>query len=275
VSRALLTAVVVAGCQHGCEPIAMFSESSPVQLAPRVAAPWPAVPRGFVRIESLGVDVAVPRDDADVYEEIDWARISWDGERGECRLQVAPDTRGRPDRIAGTLPLACSVIGDGCGSCGEIRPIRGGPAEEPYPVEPPVVAITSAWSDRQQDRSGLFAWRDGTVQFYGAACAGYRGRRGSLPAVRVAALVDALERGGLLDHQIATNGRAKSDPLCEHSVTAFTLRSGARTNAMQWTCAADALVSEAMSRVRAVVGPDPCEWRQETRDADDSSSRQP
>jgi hypothetical protein len=260
--------VLVAGCKDAYGQVPDLPKAPTARLAPAKHTKWPAVPRGFIRIDSLGIDVQSPHDDALEYVDIDSAEITWEGPRGHCELQLAVDVSERPERsIVGTQPIACYVHGEGCGSqCGEIRSIRGGPAEESYPSEPPVIEIKSAWSDRAKDRAGLLVWREGTVQFYGEQCRGYRGRRGSLPAPRVAALVDALDRGGLLTHQVAHQREGdRRDPMCEHAVTWFTIRSATRRNSIMSNCEVDEVTRSALSLVDRVVGPNPCLPKSEGR----------
>jgi hypothetical protein len=261
VKRALLSLLVFIGaCKNAHGQVPAIPDAQAAKLVPIAHKKWPPAPVGFIRIEWLGIDVQSPHEGAWEYAtDIDSASISWAGEHGSCEQRLAVDTRESPDRrIVGTLPLTCHVDGEGCGSrCGEIRPIRGGPAEEPYSTESPAIEIQSAWSDRARDRSGLLVWRDGTVQFYGPECSGYRGRRGQLSVERVRALIDALERGGLLTHQVARR-KERRDPMCEHAVTLLTIRAATRNNSIVSTCEPDELTRSALSLVDQVVGRNPC-----------------
>jgi hypothetical protein len=221
-----------------------------------LASGAPPVPRGFVRLESFGIDAPVP---AEYPLEIgELANIDWDGPRGRCKMQISIAHGDEGDRrLVGTLPIRCNVFGEDCGKpCDGLRAVRGGPASEPYPTEPPRVEIDSAFGDRSSDQSGVLLFSDGTVQFHGATCRGYRGRRGKVPAARVAALVDALTKTGVFDHHPPRERPTRGE--CEHAITHVYLRSATLRNTLSFNCDPDEKTRAVLSLIKQVSGPNPC-----------------
>jgi hypothetical protein len=220
-----------------------------------VSAAHAKPPAGFQRLESLGIDVRVP-DDADVLQFFDWADIHWNRPSGECRVQIRI-AHDADRRLVGTLPVNCNVFGTSCGTaCDDLRPVPHSQASAHYPTDLPRVEIDSAWGDRGSDQAGVLLFSDGTVQFHGARCTGYRGRRTAVPAARVSELLDELERRGVFAYHPPPKPRTHGP--CEHSITHVYLRSASAENTLSFDCNPDPTIAEAVALIERVAGKNPC-----------------
>jgi hypothetical protein len=266
VMRREIVVCVLLGCGHGRREMPPLPEGPPARLEPTsielrtasggAARPTsvglapstlPPVAPGYVRVEAFGVDVPAPAD-ADYLPLYDWAKLTWPG----CEMSLTNGARDPGAIVVGTLRLSCGG-GRGCGdACQHIRPVPGGRATEPYPTEPALIELTTYDGDNGSGSENILIWRDGTVQFDGPGCGYWRGRRGKLPAARVAELVDVLERGGFFDHEVVKVHAEGED---EHMGGWLAVRD----HVLQWNGATmDELLFAARDRVYQAVGRNPC-----------------
>jgi hypothetical protein len=127
-------------------------------------------------------------------------------------------------------------------------------AAQPFPKEPPAIATTE--EGIEVGRATFAVWPDGTVRYAGGVC--NHERRGRLPAERVAALLAALDRRGIL-----ARGVTMDDPTacCDCWASSLELRVGdnhARLISPGCNYAKSYGFTDAYALVADVVGPNPC-----------------
>ncbi|MBL8620922.1 MAG: hypothetical protein JNK64_06445 [Myxococcales bacterium] len=160
----------------------------------------------------------------------------------------------------GTLRLRCG--GDpkdqAClaALCATLRPVPGGSALEPYPTEAPTLELATAGGFAGFDQGGVVIYADGTVQYFGPACARWRGRRGQLTAPAMAALMATVDQSGF-----ATLAESPKEEMvrlldCSDDVYAsVSVRGTTRTVG----CTRVKAIDDVAAAIRAAVFPNPCE----------------
>ena len=232
----------------------------------------PPVKDGEVRLTALDIDMPLPPD-ASVRRDSAGAFLNWTG----CAVYVsvaghAPSPEllhgPRVTRHVGTFDIEC-VAGPWARNaadpllapdarclavCDRMRPVPGGTAEEQYPTDPPVIELEASGGFGGRHR-GTLVWRDGTTQFYGSGCPAWRGRRATLPAARVEALLRSLDGGGFF----AYHHDASKWPHCSDAIhETITARLGDKHNSISFEECSRRELALFAQRLDQAIGRNPC-----------------
>ncbi len=231
-------------------------KAPPPVIEPARAIALPPVAPGHVRLAVLDVDVAVP-DGATTIHYHNVSEVRW----ASCRVEIEPTWDAKQPRKVGTLVLECRAKLPECAAaCDTLTAVPGGTANDPYPSEPPAIELGEGGGNTGEIGEIAYVWMDGTVQFTGEKCERWRGRRGKLPPERVAALVDALDRGGVFRYQ--PPGSDEFNPCADVSGTWLSVRAHGKQVELATGLVCDKedppIIGDSIAAVRSVLGDNPC-----------------
>jgi hypothetical protein len=139
----------------------------------------------------------------------------------------------------------------------ELRPPRANARcgkSEPQTSAPPAIEILSSGGIGGHGTGNVQIWEDGTVLFDGAGCPKDRGRRGTMSAARVRALVDALDAAGFF--AMSCNDKSQC---ADAFITSLTVRRGrANHTLVAADCSDSVFAAQAIELVRKTVGTHGC-----------------
>ena len=259
--------IVLAACSKHAPPPPALLNPPPPPPAPAVqrAHATPPIAPGERRLGQLDIDLAAPPDTT-ILSLPGGASLTWNG----CAIAInAHPLTGEPrthhrvgtfDVDCVTQPLERDMKGNETkpssptclAVCEHMHAVPGSTAEEHYPTEPPVLEleVMGPFSGTTGER----LWRDGTVQYYGPACAVWRGARGQLPRANVEQLLGGLDAGGFFTYVESDDGGRCSDA----AIIRITVRDGVREHTLMFdSCSREELSAFAVQLFNS-LGENPC-----------------
>lgn len=123
-----------------------------------------------------------------------------------------------------------------------------------FPQEQPAIAMWSGGGEMPKTTMSVRVWADGTVRF---RC----GRRGKIPAERVAAMLSTFDQQGWMPAPVPAGEGKMADKAPDPNCQTTSVQLGRDGNVKRHNSACGTIsesLTDAVEFVRAVVGPDPC-----------------